>query len=441
VDGVGEVDDPPGAADGDRATTAPDAPRPGVSADALSVDGGSGALTLDAGDTRVPRWFWRVAISVMVAVALYQFSRYVFTQLSGLLLLVVVALFLSFAVEPAVDKLQDRGWKRSVATLVCFLVVFVGTGVFLFVMGGLVVDQVTELVNRAPDYLDNGTGWINDTFNTELTTDTITEQIEGYQTDLTGLAQNVGGRVLSVTGRVVGLIFQAFTVALFAYYMTSQGPKLRRNVCSVLPERNQRTVLLLWELAIQKTGGWLYSRLLLAVLASSIAWVAFALMGLPSPLALALWLGLVSQFIPAIGTYLAGALPLLVALVNNPITAVWVVIFIAVYQQIENYLLSPKITSQTMDLHPAVAFGSAIAGGTLLGPLGAIMALPAAGVIQAFVSTILRRHEVVDSRLLSLEDDDTEEGQAAFRDAVRRAVRTSDQEPDASPPVGGPSGT
>jgi predicted PurR-regulated permease PerM len=179
---------------------------------------------------------------------------------------VVVSLFLSFAVEPAVDRLQDRGWKRSVATLTCFLVVFLGTALFLFVMGGLVVDQVTELVNRAPDYLQNGTDWINDTFSTELTTDNIVEQIEGYQTDLTGLAQNVGGRVLSVTGRVLGLVFQAFTVALFSYYMTSQGPRLRRTVCSILPERNQRTVLLLWELAIQKTGGWLYSRLLLAVL-------------------------------------------------------------------------------------------------------------------------------------------------------------------------------
>jgi len=389
------------------------------------TDGGASSLVVNAGDGRVPRWFWRVAVSVMVAVALFQFGRYVFTRLSGLLLLVVVSLFLSFAVEPAVDKLEDRGWKRSVATLMCFLLVFVGTGIFLFVMGGLVVDQVTELVNRAPDYLDNGTGWINDTFSTELTTDTITEQIESYQSDLTGLAQNVGGRVLSVTGQVVGLIFQAFTVALFAYYMTSQGPKLRRTVCSVLPERNQRTVLLLWELAIQKTGGWLYSRLLLAVLASGIAWVAFALMGLPSPLALALWLGLISQFIPAIGTYLAGALPLLVALVNNPISAVYVIIFIAVYQQIENYLLSPKITSQTMDLHPAVAFGSAIAGGTLLGPLGAIMALPAAGVVQAFVSTILQRHEVVDSRLLSLEADESPSGQSAFRAAVRQAVRRS----------------
>ncbi len=399
-----------------------DPPEPVAAGAGPSTDSGT-ALRLDLGDRRVPPWFWRVAVATMAAVALFQFGRYIFAQLSGLLLLLVVSLFLSFAVEPAVDRLQDRGWKRSVATLLCFFIVLVGTSVFLFVMGGLVVDQVTELVNRAPDYLENGTGWINDTFSTELTTDTIVEQIEGYQSDLTGLAQNVGGRVLSVTGRVLSLVFQAFTVLLFSYYTTSQGPKLRRTVCSVLPERNQRTVLLLWELAIQKTGGWLYSRLLLAVLASSVAWVAFSIMGLPSPLALALWLGLISQFIPAIGTYLAGALPLVVALVNNPITALWVVGFIIVYQQLENYLLSPKITSQTMDLHPAVAFGAAIAGGTLIGPMGAIMALPAAGVIQAFVSTILQRHEVIDSHLLELETIRKQQGDVAYQDAVREVAR------------------
>ncbi len=129
-----------------------------------------------------------------------------------------------------------------------------------------------------------------------------------------------------------------------------------------------------------------------------------AIIGVPSPLALALWVGLISQFIPAIGTYLAGALPVLIALLNNPIDALWVLIFILVYQQVENYLLSPKITAQTMDLHPAVAFGSAIVGGTLLGPMGAIMALPAAGVVQAFVSTIMQRHEVVDSHLTEVPD-------------------------------------
>ena len=149
---------------------------------------------------------------------------------------------------------------------------------------------------------------------------------------------------------------------------------------------------------------------------------------MPSPLALALWVGLISQFIPAIGTYLAGALPILIALLNDPIDALWVLIFIIVYQQIENYLLAPKITAQTMDLHPAVAFGSAIVGATILGPMGAIMALPAAGVIQAFVSTILQRHEIVDSHLTDLERIQDEEGESAVRTAFKKILRVGDDE-------------
>ena len=379
------------------------------------------------GDGRaLPRWFWRAIIAVAVSVAAYQFGRSILVQLQGFLLIVAVSLFLSFAVEPAVDFLAERGWKRSPATLFCFLTLFVVSGVFLFVMGDLVVSQVEDLVDKAPTYLSDSTDWVNDTFDTDITTDDITNQIESYQDDLTDVARNLGGRVLSVTGTLVGLIFQGFTVALFSYYMTSQGPQLRRNVCSVLPQRNQRTVLLLWELAIQKTGGWIYSRLMLAVLSSVCTWLFLTIVGVPSPLALALWVGLISQFIPTVGTYLAGALPVLIALLNDPITALWVLIFILVYQQIENYLFAPKITAQTMDLHPAVAFGAAIVGGTLLGPMGAIMALPAAGVVQAFVSTILERHEVVDSHLTDLERIRAESGDQGVRKAMRRMLRLGD---------------
>jgi predicted PurR-regulated permease PerM len=381
-------------------------------------------ISLRMGDGRsLPRWFWRAVVAVAVAVAVFQFGRSILIQLQGFLLIVAISLFLSFAVEPAVNYLADRGWKRSVATLFCFFVLFVVGGIFLFVMGDLVVTQVQDLVENAPDYLEQSTDWVNDTFDTDITTDDITTQIESYQDDLTDVATNLGGRVLSVTGTLVGLIFQAFTVGLFSYYMTSQGPQLRRNVCSILPQRNQRTVLLLWELAIQKTGGWIYSRLLLAALSSACTWLFLSIVGVPSPLALALWVGLISQFIPAIGTYLAGALPVLIALLNDPIDAVWVLGFILVYQQIENYVFAPKITAQTMDLHPAVAFGAAIVGGTLLGPMGAVMALPAAGVIQAFVSTILERHEVVDSHLTELEQIREEAGDRGVRSAMRRMLR------------------
>ena len=219
-------------------------------------------LSLSMGDGKaLPRWFWRAIVAVGLSVAIYQFGRGILIQLSGFLLIIAISLFLSFAVEPAVNCLEDRGWKRSPATLFCFLMLFVVGGVFLFVMGDLVVSQVSDLVEKAPTYLDDSAAWINDTFGTDITTNDVTDQIESYQADVTDVATNVGGRVLAITGAFFGLIFQVFTICLFSYYMTSQGPQLRRNVCSVLPERNQRTVLLLWELAIQKTGGWIYSRL------------------------------------------------------------------------------------------------------------------------------------------------------------------------------------
>jgi predicted PurR-regulated permease PerM len=381
-------------------------------------------LVLHLGPGRqLPRWFWRAIVAVAVSVAAYQFGRGMFERLTGFITILALSLFLSFAVEPAVNHLADRGWRRSRATLFCFFVLFAGFSVFTFVMGELVVRQVTDLVDKSPGYIEDATDWINDAFGSDITTDDLTAQLDAYQEDLAGLAQNVGGRVLSLTGSLVGILFQGLTVALFSYYMTSQGPQLRRNVCSVLPQRNQRTVLLLWELAIQKTGGWIYSRLVLASISAVATWIFLAALGVPSPLALALWVGLISQFIPAIGTYLAGALPVLIALLNDPVDAIWVIGFILVYQQVENYLLSPRITAQTMDLHPAVAFGAAIAGGTLLGPVGAIMALPLAGVIQAFVSTFLQRHEVIDSHLTELEEIEQSEGQQALRRALKRFSR------------------
>ena len=94
----------------------------------------------------------------------------------------------------------------------------------------------------------------------------------------------------------------------------------------------------------------------------------------------------------------------MIALLESPGTAIGVVVFVFVYQQIENYLLSPRITARTMSLHPAVSFGSAIAGGTLMGVPGALMALPVAATIQAFISTYLHRHEVVDSALTTSRD-------------------------------------
>ncbi len=396
-------------------------------------------VVLRLGDTeRLPSWVWRLIAAVAVSVALFDASLSILGKLTSLIGMVAVALFLSFAIEPAVSLLADRyGMRRGLGTFLCFLVVTAVTLVFVLVMADLVISQVQELVDKAPEYLEDAAAWANDTFGLDINTGEVNDLLTDYQDDIAGVAADVGGRVLSLTGSVLGFVFQGFTVLLFAFYMTAQGPTMRRNVCSVLPAERQRTVLFLWELSIQKTGGWIYSRLLLAALSSTFTWIFLSVLGVPSPLALALWVGLISQFIPAIGTYLAGALPVLIALLNDPIDAIWVIGFILVYQQVENYFFSPKITAQTMDLHPAVAFGAAIAGGMLAGPMGAILALPAAGVIQAFVSTFLERHEVVDSRLTELTRIQQTEGDSGVRRAIRRLLRresTDDPDSGAAPP-------
>ncbi|NQV96194.1 MAG: AI-2E family transporter, partial [Acidimicrobiaceae bacterium] len=107
-----------------------------------------------------------------------------------------------------------------------------------------------------------------------------------------------------------------------------------------------------------------------------------------------------SQFLPVVGTYLAGVLPVLLAFLDSPVKALIVIIFIAIYQQLENFLLAPRITARTLELHAAVAFGAAIAGGAILGPIGAVLALPLAAMVQGFASNWGKRYEIVDNPLV-----------------------------------------
>jgi predicted PurR-regulated permease PerM len=124
--------------------------------------------------------------------------------------------------------------------------------------------------------------------------------------------------------------------------------------------------------------------------------VLLEILGVPYAPALAVWVGVVSQFIPTIGTYLAGALPTLLAFTVNPWYALWVLGFVVVYQQFENYLLQPRITARTVDIHPAVAFGSVVAGAALLGAVGALIAIPATATLQAFLGAYVKRYDVTD---------------------------------------------
>ncbi len=358
----------------------------------------------------IPRLLLAVVITAFAAYATFNLIR----QLQQLLLWLVAALFLSFALEPAVNWLVDRGWRRgAAAAAVLFGLALLGLFA-LALMVPLVIDQVQELIRRLPDWLDQASVYTERWFDVELTSEKILENIASAQADVQGIAANLA----SVGAFLLGLIFQVLTIGLFTFYLVADGPRFRRGVCSLLPPRRQHEILAAWNVAIDKTGGYLYSRLLLALVNAVATFIVLQALGVPFPIPLALWQGFVSQFIPVVGTYIAAAVPLLVALLEDPWTALFFLIFVLVYQQIENYLLAPRITAKTMQLHPAVAFGAALAGGSISGLIGAFMALPAAAVIQATVSTYLKRHEVVETALTREDEEEVEERERAMQAAT-----------------------
>jgi predicted PurR-regulated permease PerM len=196
------------------------------------------------------------------------------------------------------------------------------------------------------------------------------------------------------------LIAQALAVLLISFYLTADGPRVRKALCSMFPPRAQREILRAWEISIDKVGGYLYTRGLMGVIAGVTVYVVLKILGVPLAMPMAMFVGFVSQFIPMVGTYIGYGLPVLVALAQGgTVDAIVLVVFAVAYQQIENLFISPRLSGKAMNLHPAVAFTAALLGAAIAGAWGAFLALPVAAIVQAFTSTFIRRHAVVESEL------------------------------------------
>jgi predicted PurR-regulated permease PerM len=347
----------------------------------------------------MPRWVWRAVLLFWAGYIATLVLRHSFARLHTLILLLLVSLFLALAVEPGTNALVRRGMRRGSSTGLILLIVLLLAGGFVGAIGTLVGSQVADLLKNSEDYVNRTVEFLNDNFGTNIDAQEVNEAIADPNGPVQEFIKSQQDRALRLSVTALGVILQAFSVLLFTFYLVADGPRLRRSICSRLRPEHQRRVLETWELAITKTGGYLSSRGLLAALSAFFHWVVFQALGTPAPVALALWVGLVSQFLPVVGTYLAGVMPVLLTFIDSPPKALVILGFIVVYQQVENYLFAPRITARTMEVHPAVAFGAAIGGAAMIGPVGAVLALPAAAMLTAILGASGMRHDVVESHL------------------------------------------
>lgn len=344
-----------------------------------------------------PGWVRKSAVGVLALFAVFMVFMWAWEALGNFLFLLLLAWLFGIAIDPIVTRLHERfGWPRGLGTLFVFVMLAVFTAIFFIAFGQLFASQIAALVQAAPGIVQSVIDWLNARFNLGLNPQTIIDQLNLTPQTVGRYAGQAAGGVLGVLGSAIGFVFQGFTLLLFAFYFAADGPRLRRHIASLLPTHQQAVFNNLWTISTEKAGGFVISRLGLAAISAFFSALFFILIGLDYWLPLALWMGLISQFIPTVGTYLAIALPALIAILSDqPLDAVWVIIFATVYQQIENYFFSPKISAKTMDIHPAVAFGSVIAGAALFGPIGALIGIPVAAAVLAFLQAYTRRYELI----------------------------------------------
>ena len=352
---------------------------------------------------QAPPWLSRATLTVTLVVVGVLVAIDLIGQLRGLLILVLTSFFIGCAMEPSVNRLAARGWRRSRATGLVFLGLLAVVAAFVAIMGRLLVGQVRGLVEALPGFTREAAHQVDDHFGTDLSSSGVVAKLGGANGPIASLGQQVAGNAIGVGASVVGLLFQLLAVSLFTYYFAVDGPRLRRWLCTFLPPQRQRELLRLADIAVDRTAAYLNYRLALAALSTVFHTAVFVALGLPNALALGLWVGVISQFVPTVGTYIAAVLPVLVSLTEGLRTALLVLAIIVVYQQIENYLVSPRLSRRTMHIHPAVGFGSVIAGAAILGPVGAVLALPIVAIVQSFAGTYVHRHELIDE-LDDLED-------------------------------------
>jgi predicted PurR-regulated permease PerM len=330
----------------------------------------------------------RTGVGLMALVAALLLVLWLFSVVSHFLFLVLLAWLFAISLEPGIRALTRRGLSRG---------------------GQLFFVQVTEFVRGVPALSTSLVDWVNARFGTSLDTSTIASSLNLSPAQVASWAGSLSDGVTGVVGSLSAVLFDLVTVVVFGFYFAGDGPDLFRTVASWMPPRGQQVFLTVSETAIAKTGGYVVSKILLAALSAVFHGIFFAVIGVPYWLPFALFVGITAQFVPIVGTYLGVVLPVLATVFTSPWLALAIVVFATGYQQIENYVFTPRISKRTMDVNPGIALAAIFVGAAIWGLLGAVIGIPLAAAGVSILDTYSRRYELITD----IQQTDQSDGVAA----------------------------
>ncbi len=305
-------------------------------------------------------------------------------QARSVIILIVVSLFLAVGLNPLVEALMRRGLRRNFAIGVVFLIVISGFGAFAAAILPPVIEQTDAFVTKLPDYLDDLRQ--NDTIRRFDNDYQVIGKTQRYITS-GAVGERMFGGLLGVGRIVLNALFSALSVLILTLYFLAALPSMKRQAYRLVPSSRRTRVQLLTDEILVRIGGYVGGAFTIASVAAVTSFLFLTIIGLPYALALAVFVGLL-DLVPLVGATLAATLVSVLGFVESPAVGLACLAFFVAYQQLENYVIYPRIMRAAVDVPAALTVVAVLLGGALLGVVGALLAIPTAAAILLVVRQV-----------------------------------------------------
>ncbi len=303
------------------------------------------------------------------------------------ILLVVVSVFLAAGFDPAIRRIEHFGPSRGQAVAIMFVTALIAVTAFVFAVASPLVEQVTNLVTDFPTYvqaISEGNPQVRDF----VQDNQIPERVREATQNIPSAVSSSFGSVLGVAGSILGGLFSLITVLVLTIYFLLSFSRLREGTLRLIPQSRRARAQQLADPIIGKIGSYIEGQIVIALLSGVLAFLFLTVLGVPFSIALALWVFL-AGLVPLVGATIGAVPAVIVAFFSSVGVGIAVVVYFLIYQQVENYLVAPRIMNAAVDVSPAAVLLAALIGGTLLGFIGALMAIPVAASIKLITQEVL----------------------------------------------------
>lgn len=324
----------------------------------------------------------RDVFRITLVVAATLIALFLVYTIRHVILLAGIGAFLAIALEPMVTFLQRFVRSRAVAVLVMTIIVILAVAGFVATVVPPITREVQNLADQLPEYSaqlrDSSTtlGKLERRFH-------ITDRLEEGISGATGFASNLG----EILGTIGSVITNLLVVTALTLYFLVNAPRMKADGLRLVSTEKRRQTAALVDQVFGKVGGWMEGNLLISAIAGVLAFVALLIIGVPYAAALAMWVA-ITDLIPMVGALLGAVVCVVVAFFAGVWTGIAAAIYFLVYQQIENYVIQPRVMKRTVDVSAVAVILAALIGGTLLGPVGVILAVPAAASLKVIANEL-----------------------------------------------------